>query len=159
MHDQSEFQCDPFQDRPAEKGGQEWVELEACAFVCLRGTFFPARWWFQLSSFGVPRVQLHALTSCTVRPTAPQKGLETRRKYTIYTCTHINVHTFLPYCILVTSFTRIPVLKNRVLCRARACMMTGSAAFPGCTPVHCGRSGVDCAVVDAVATTGRDLRR
>ena len=29
MHDQSEFQCDPFQDRPAEKGGQEWVELEA----------------------------------------------------------------------------------------------------------------------------------
>jgi len=31
MHYQSEFQCDPFQDRPAEKGGQEWVELEACA--------------------------------------------------------------------------------------------------------------------------------
>ena len=44
MHDQSEFQCDPFQDRPAEKGLQEWVELEAWPFEALRGTFFPARW-------------------------------------------------------------------------------------------------------------------
>ena len=35
MHDQSEFQCDPFQDRPAEKGGQEWVELEAWPFEAL----------------------------------------------------------------------------------------------------------------------------
>ena len=82
MRDQSEFQCDPFQDRPAEKGGQEWVELEAWPFEALRGTFFPARWWFQLSSFGVPRVQLHAFRSCTVRTVLPQKGLETRRKYT-----------------------------------------------------------------------------
>ena len=85
MHDQSEFQCDPFQDRPAEKGGQERVELEARPFVgfeALRETFFPAHWWCQQSFFGVSRVQLHALTSCTVRPTGPQKGLETRRKYT-----------------------------------------------------------------------------
>ena len=44
MHDQSEFQCDPFQDRPAEKGGQEWVELEAWPFEALRETFFPACW-------------------------------------------------------------------------------------------------------------------
>ena len=29
MHEQSEFQCDPFQDRPAARTGQEWVELEA----------------------------------------------------------------------------------------------------------------------------------
>ena len=43
MHDQSEFQCDPFQDRPAEKGGQEWVELEETwrSGAC-RETFFPA---------------------------------------------------------------------------------------------------------------------
>eukprot|EP01043_Picozoa_sp_COSAG02_P104504 COSAG02_NODE_40501_length_404_cov_11.085246_1_plen_95_part_00 len=45
MHYQSEFQCDPFQDRPAEKGGQEWVEFMVCAFVCLEetGTTAPAR--------------------------------------------------------------------------------------------------------------------
>ena len=82
MHDQSEFQCDPFQDRPAEKGGQEWVELEARPFEALRGTFFPAHWWCQQSTFGLPPTQLHAFTSCTVRRTAPQKGLETRSKYT-----------------------------------------------------------------------------
>ena len=44
MHYQSEFQSDPFQDRRAARTGQEWVELETCAFVCLRETFFPARW-------------------------------------------------------------------------------------------------------------------
>ena len=33
---QSEFQCDPFQDRPAEKGGQEWVEFIVCAPLRLR---------------------------------------------------------------------------------------------------------------------------
>ena len=82
MHYQSEFQSDPFQDRRAARTGQEWVELETWPSVALRETFFPARWWCQQSTFGVPRVQLHALTSCTVRPTGPQKGLETRRKYT-----------------------------------------------------------------------------
>ena len=82
MHDQSEFQCDPFQDRPAEKGGQGWVELEARRLEAFRETFFPAHWWCQQSTFGVPRVLLHAVTSYTVRPTAPQKALETRRKYT-----------------------------------------------------------------------------
>ena len=82
MHDQSEFQCDPFQDRPAEKGGQEWVELEACAPWRLRGTFSPARWWCQQSTFGVPRVRGRAFRSCTVRTVLPEKGLETRRKYT-----------------------------------------------------------------------------
>ena len=46
----------------------------------------------------------------------PQKGLETRRKYTVYSCTHSNVHTFLPYCILNTSFTHTVVLKICVLC-------------------------------------------
>ena len=102
MHDQSEFQCDPFQDRPAEKGGQEWVELEAWPFEALRGTFFPAPWWCQQSTFGVPRVQLHAFRSCTVRTVLPEKGLETRSKYTVYSCTNIDVNyllnTFLPYC-------------------------------------------------------------
>ena len=45
MHYQSEFQCGPFQDRPAEKGGQEWVEFETCRFVPLPelGTTVPAR--------------------------------------------------------------------------------------------------------------------
>ena len=38
MHDQSEFQCDPFQDRPAARTGQEWVEFMVCAFVCLEET-------------------------------------------------------------------------------------------------------------------------
>ena len=82
MHYQSEFQCDAFQDRPAEKGGQEWVELEAWPFEALRGTFSPAHWWCQQSSLVPPRVRLHAFTSCTVRAVLPQKGLETRRKYT-----------------------------------------------------------------------------
>ena len=36
LHDQSEFQRDPFQDRPAEKGGQEWVD-------CKRGPPWPWR--------------------------------------------------------------------------------------------------------------------
>ena len=44
MHYQSEFQCDPFQDRPAARTGQEWVELETWPFGALRETFFPARW-------------------------------------------------------------------------------------------------------------------
>ena len=45
MHYQSEFQCDPFQDRPAARTGQEWVEFMMCAFVCLPelGTTAPAR--------------------------------------------------------------------------------------------------------------------
>ena len=45
MHYQSEFQCDPFQDRPAEKGGQEWVEFETWPFVALveTETTAPAR--------------------------------------------------------------------------------------------------------------------
>ena len=57
------------------------------------------------------------------------KGLETRSKYTVYSCTHSNVHTFLPYCFLNTSFTHTAVLKicvplpgpqYRVRVRARA---------------------------------------
>ena len=45
MHYQSEFQCDPFQDRPAARTGQERVEFMVCAFVCLPelGTTAPAR--------------------------------------------------------------------------------------------------------------------
>ena len=35
MHYQSEFQCDPFQDRRAARTGQERVEFMVCAFVCL----------------------------------------------------------------------------------------------------------------------------
>ena len=54
--------------------------------------------------------------SLRYRPTAPQKGLETRRKYTVYSCTHSNVHTFLPYCILNTSFTHTVVSRICVLC-------------------------------------------
>ena len=82
MHDQSEFQCDPFQDRPAEKGGQEWVELKACAFVCLEetGTTAPSRFEGAVvpnSSPGGARQP-----SYTVRTVLSQKGLETRRKYT-----------------------------------------------------------------------------
>ena len=71
MHDQSEFQCDPFQDRPAEKGGQEWLELETWRSGAFRGTFFPARWWCQQSTLGVPRVRGRAFTSCTVRTVGP----------------------------------------------------------------------------------------
>ena len=45
MHYQSEFQCDPFQDRPAARTGQERVEFMVCAFVCFveTGTTAPAR--------------------------------------------------------------------------------------------------------------------
>ena len=45
MHYQSEFHCDPFQDRRAARTGQEWVEFIVCAFVCLveTGTTAPAR--------------------------------------------------------------------------------------------------------------------
>ena len=45
MHDQSEFQSDPFQDRPAARTGQERVEFMVCAFVCFveTGTTAPAR--------------------------------------------------------------------------------------------------------------------
>ena len=82
MRDQSEFQCDPFQGRPAEKGGQELVELEAWRSGAFRETFFPARWWCQQSTFEVSRVGVRRQPSCTVRTVVPQKGLETRRKYT-----------------------------------------------------------------------------
>ena len=82
MHDQSEFQCDPFQDRPAEKGGQEWVELEACPFVPLAeiGTTASSRFEGDvvLGSASCTGLQ----PSYTVRTVLPQKGLETRRKYT-----------------------------------------------------------------------------
>ena len=82
MHDQSEFQCDPFQDRPAEKGGQEWVELEACAFVCLEetGTTAPSRFEGDVVPNSSPGGD--GQPSYTVRTVGPQKGLETRRKYT-----------------------------------------------------------------------------
>ena len=45
MHYQSEFQSDPFQDRPAARTGQERVELETWPFVALveTGTTAPAR--------------------------------------------------------------------------------------------------------------------
>ena len=79
MHDQSEFQYDPVQDRPGARRGQEWVELEAWPFEALRGSLSAVGCMSWEQNLGVPRVQLHALTSCTVRPTAPQKGLETRR--------------------------------------------------------------------------------
>ena len=82
MHDQSECQCDPFQDRPAEKGGQGWVEFIVCAPSRLRETFFTAHWWCQQSSFVPSRVGVRRQPSCTVRTVVPQKGLETRRKYT-----------------------------------------------------------------------------
>ena len=39
MHYQSEFPCDPFQDRPAEKGGEERVELETWRSGAFRETF------------------------------------------------------------------------------------------------------------------------
>ena len=82
MHDQSEFQCDPFQDRPAEKGGQERVELKACAFVCLPeiGTTASSRFEGAVIPGSAPGGARQP--SYTVRPTGPQKGLETRRKYT-----------------------------------------------------------------------------
>ena len=82
MHYQSEFQSDLFQDRHAEKGGQEWVELEARRSGAFRETFSPAHWLCQQSTLGVPRVGDWGQTMNTVRPTGPQKGLETRRKYT-----------------------------------------------------------------------------
>ena len=71
MHYQSEFQSDPFQDRRAARTGQEWVELETCAFVCLRETFFPARWCCQQSTLGVSRVRRRSQPSCTVRTVGP----------------------------------------------------------------------------------------
>ena len=45
MHDQSEFQCDPFQDRPAARTGQERVEFMVWPFVAHAetGTTAPAR--------------------------------------------------------------------------------------------------------------------
>ena len=45
MHYQSEFQCDPFQDRPAARTGQEWVEFMVWPFVAVEetGTTAPAR--------------------------------------------------------------------------------------------------------------------
>ena len=114
MHDQSEFHCDPFQDRPAEKGGQEWVELEACAPLRLRETFFPAHWWCQQSSFVPSRVFVCLQTSCTVRRTGPQKGLETRRKYT-------RIHLY-PYCCTVFYIRVLPVTQYQkfAYCTARA---------------------------------------
>eukprot|EP01043_Picozoa_sp_COSAG02_P079549 COSAG02_NODE_18466_length_936_cov_1.913978_1_plen_72_part_10 len=36
------FQYDPAQDRRAGRTGQQRLELEVCAFACLRETFFPA---------------------------------------------------------------------------------------------------------------------
>ena len=82
MHDQSEFRCDPFQDRPAEKGVQEWVEFIVCAFVCLQetGTAAPSRFEGAVVHGSAPGGARQP--SYTVRPTAPPKGLETRRKYT-----------------------------------------------------------------------------
>ena len=76
--------------------------------------------------------------SYTVRPTGPQKGLETRRKYTVYSCTHSNVHTFLPYCILNTSFTHTVVLKICVLC---ACVRAhGPDSLSAHLRAACGRA-------------------
>ena len=45
MHYQSEFQSDPFQDRPAARTGQEWVEFMVWPFVALEetGTTAPPR--------------------------------------------------------------------------------------------------------------------
>ena len=82
MHDQSEFHCDPFQDRPAEKGGQEWVELEAWPFVALEetGTTAPSRFAGAVVPISSSCTRLQP--SYTVRTVLPQKGLETRRKYT-----------------------------------------------------------------------------
>ena len=82
MHYQSEFQCDPFQDRPAEKGGQEWVELKACAFVCLPEIGTTASSRFEGAVIPGSAAGGDGQPSYTVRPTGPQKGLETRRKYT-----------------------------------------------------------------------------
>ena len=82
MHDQSEFQCDPFQDRPAEKGGQEWLELEAWPFEALPelGTTASSRFEGDVVHGSTPGGARQP--SCTVRTVLPQKGLETRRKYT-----------------------------------------------------------------------------
>ena len=40
MQFHTEFQYDPAQDRRAGRTGQQRLELEVCAFVCLRETFF-----------------------------------------------------------------------------------------------------------------------
>ena len=79
MHDQSEFHCDPFQDRPAEKGGQGWVELEAGPFEALveTGTTASSRFEGDVVHGSAPGGARQP--SCTV---GPQKGLETRSKYT-----------------------------------------------------------------------------
>ena len=82
MHDQSEFQSDPFQDRPAEKGLQEWVELEAWPFEALPelGTTASSRFEGDVVHGSAPGGG--GQPSYTVRTVLPQKGLETRRKYT-----------------------------------------------------------------------------
>ena len=54
-----------------EKGGQGWVELEARRSMAFRETFFPARWWCQQSTLGVPRVGRCWQPSCTVRTVGP----------------------------------------------------------------------------------------
>ena len=74
MHDQSEFQCDPFQDRPAARTGQEWVEFETWPFVALveTGTTAPAR--CEGAVVPVSTTGGAGQPSYTVRPTAPQKA-------------------------------------------------------------------------------------
>ena len=82
MHYQSEFQSDPFQDRRAARTGQEWVELETWPFVALveTGTTASSRFEGDLVHGSTPG--RGGQPSCTVRTVLPQKGLETRRKYT-----------------------------------------------------------------------------
>ena len=71
MHYQSEFQCDPFQDRPAEKGGQEWVEFETWPFGALEetGTTAPARCLGAVVPIYSPGGARQP--SCTVRTVGP----------------------------------------------------------------------------------------
>ena len=74
MHYQSEFQRDPFQDRPAEKGGQEWVELEACTFVHLAeiGTTASLRFESDVVHGSAPGGARQP--SCTVRTVGPDQA-------------------------------------------------------------------------------------
>ena len=74
MHYQSEFQCDPFQDRRAARTGQEWVEFMVWPFVALEetGTTAPARCLgavVPISSPGGARQP-----RCTVRTVGPDQA-------------------------------------------------------------------------------------
>ena len=74
MHYQSEFQCDPFQDRRAARTGQEWVEFMLWPFVALEetGTTAPARCVGAVVPVSSSCTGLQ--TSYTVRTVGPDAG-------------------------------------------------------------------------------------